>query len=326
MDLMTAVMFLVGLVAGGGGAFFFSKKGTVVGTSTDLKPVASHTVNSDETDKLKKEINAITQKHTSEKNHLEDEISSLKSLEGQLKDQLSALSDAQRKSHNNGNNVTEELQNARNLITQKEKIILDLEGSERTLSNQLSELNRQLSNSKEDIQAHIQNSDNEGKKLSMALADRDHTINELKKKISELPAISSNSTATSSFKSIGERRLLVVDDSKVVRNKLSNTLKKAGYQVELAEDGRDALNKLQADNGFDLVVTDLEMPNLDGHELITAIHTDINLKAIPVMAITGHEEITVNVVHNEGLVGVHKKPWNDEELLKKISGLSTLKA
>lgn len=326
MDLMTAVMFLIGLAAGGGGAFFFTKKGTVVDTPTTPKPVASHETSTVELEKLKKEIATLTQKHSADKKHLEDEVLNLKRLEGELKDQLSSLANSQKQSQTK--DYSEELRQAKAKIEEKERVISGLENSEKAIKEQVSQLERQLSNGKQDVQAHIQQLESESKKVSSILVDKENIIAELNRKIAELSAAQQVTPTVNSspFKSIGERRLLVVDDSKVVRNKLSNTLKKAGYQVELAEDGRDALNKLQADNNFDLVVTDLEMPNLDGHQLITEIHTNERLKTIPVMAITGHEEITLNVVHNEGLVGVHKKPWSDEELLKKISGLSLLKS
>ena len=325
MDLMTAVMFLVGLAAGGGGAFFFTKKSTVVDTPTTPKPVASHEKNTVKLDKLKKEIATLTQKHSADKKHLEEEVVQLKKLEGELKDQLSSLANAQKQPQ--VKDFSEELNQAKAKIEEKERTIANLENSEKAIKEQVSQLQKQLSNGQQDVQAHIQQLENDSKKVSSVLIDKENLIAELNRKIAELSSAQHTAPAasSSSLKAIGERRLLVVDDSKVVRNKLSNTLKKAGYQVELAEDGRDALNKLQADNNFDLVVTDLEMPNLDGHQLITEIHTNEKLKVIPVMAITGHEEITLNVVHNEGLVGVHKKPWSDEELLKKISGLSLLK-
>lgn len=322
MDLMTAVVFFVGLAAGGGGAFFFAKKGTVATEPTVPKPVTSIETNSGEVSKLKQEITNINQKHSNEKKQLEEEIASLKDLQGQLQDQLSNVKTEQVKSSGN-----EELQKAqsiinslKNEISQKEETVIALERSEQAMATQIAQLREQLENSQEDVNAHIQNSSSENTKLLATIEEKDKIIEELKSSNT-----ATGGTLANARKPNSEIKLLVVDDSKVVRKQLTNTLKKAGFIIVLAEDGRDALNKLQEDNTFDLVVTDLEMPNVNGHELIKAIHEDPNLKSIPVMAITGHEEISINVVENEGLVGVHKKPWSDEVLIKKIEGLSNLK-
>ena len=62
------------------------------------------------------------------------------------------------------------------------------------------------------------------------------------------------------------KRALTVDDSKTMRDMVSFTLKNAGFDVTEAEDGKDALNKLSGQK-FDVVITDLNMPNMNGFEL-----------------------------------------------------------
>jgi two-component system chemotaxis sensor kinase CheA len=81
------------------------------------------------------------------------------------------------------------------------------------------------------------------------------------------------------------QRLLVVDDSFATRELIRSILSSAGYDVATAVDGIDALDKLRADP-YDLVVTDVEMPRLDGFQLTQSIRTDLNKTDLPVVIIT----------------------------------------
>ncbi len=79
-------------------------------------------------------------------------------------------------------------------------------------------------------------------------------------------------------------RILVVDDDEAIRNLYSNALKSAGYQVETATDGDQALLFLEHDS-FDLMVTDLKMKRLDGDEL--ARQAKEKWPAMPILMTTG---------------------------------------
>lgn len=81
-------------------------------------------------------------------------------------------------------------------------------------------------------------------------------------------------------------RLLITDDSFTTRELLRSILQSAGYSVTTAVDGQDALDKLRADNQFDLVVSDVEMPRLDGFGLTSSIRSDPELTHIPVIIVT----------------------------------------
>jgi len=81
-------------------------------------------------------------------------------------------------------------------------------------------------------------------------------------------------------------RLLITDDSFTTRELLRSILQSAGYNVTTAVDGQDALDKLRADNQFDLVVSDVEMPRLDGFGLTSSIRSDPELTHIPVIIVT----------------------------------------
>ena len=77
---------------------------------------------------------------------------------------------------------------------------------------------------------------------------------------------------------------------------------------------------------FEVLVTDLEMPNMNGIELIAAVQGNMDTEDLPIVAITGHDELHARVHDCQGLYGIFKKPWNDRELLKRIEALAALRA
>ncbi|WP_295950838.1 response regulator [Rhodoferax sp.] len=119
---------------------------------------------------------------------------------------------------------------------------------------------------------------------------------------------------------LAHKDLLVVDDSAVARAKLRKLLEGAGYTVALANDGAQALEVL-ATGSFSVLITDLEMPNMNGFELIAAVQGNMDTEDMPIVAITGHDEMQARVHDCQGLYGIFKKPWNDRELLKRVATL-----
>jgi two-component system sensor histidine kinase and response regulator WspE len=81
------------------------------------------------------------------------------------------------------------------------------------------------------------------------------------------------------------KRVLVVDDSLTVRELEKKLLQTRGYEVEIAVDGMDAWNAARTGH-FDLVITDVDMPRMDGIEFVTLIKKDSNLKSLPVMIVS----------------------------------------
>lgn len=79
--------------------------------------------------------------------------------------------------------------------------------------------------------------------------------------------------------------ILVVDDNRMNRLKLSKNLEKNGHTVSVAEDGHEALKILGAQS-FDLVLLDLVMPGIDGFQVLEAMQNDTGLQAIPVIVIS----------------------------------------
>ncbi len=81
------------------------------------------------------------------------------------------------------------------------------------------------------------------------------------------------------------KRVLVVDDSLTVRELERKLLSNGGYEVEVAVDGMDGWNAVRTGK-FDLVVTDVDMPRMDGIELVTLIKQDPRVKSLPVMIVS----------------------------------------
>ncbi len=121
---------------------------------------------------------------------------------------------------------------------------------------------------------------------------------------------------------IENTKFLVVDDFSTMRRIVRNLLKELGFSnVQEAEDGVDALNKLRSDQ-FDFVVSDWNMPNMTGIELLRAIRGDAALKHLPVLMVTA-EAKKENIIEaaQAGASGYVVKPFTAatlDEKLKKI--------
>jgi len=81
------------------------------------------------------------------------------------------------------------------------------------------------------------------------------------------------------------KRVLVVDDSLTVRELQRKLLLNRGYEVAVAVDGMDGWNALRAED-FDLLITDIDMPRMDGIELVTLLRKDARLQSLPVMVVS----------------------------------------
>jgi two-component system chemotaxis response regulator CheY len=119
-------------------------------------------------------------------------------------------------------------------------------------------------------------------------------------------------------------KFLVVDDFSTMRRIVRNLLKEAGItNVEEAEDGQVALGKLRAAQ-FDFVVSDLNMPNMNGFELLRQIRADAQLKHLPVLLVTAEaKKEDIVTAAQIGASGYIVKPFTKatlEEKLNKILG------
>lgn len=119
------------------------------------------------------------------------------------------------------------------------------------------------------------------------------------------------------------KTIMTVDDSASVRQMVSFTLKQQGYQVVEACDGKDALQKLTGQK-VDMIVTDLNMPNLDGIGLIKGVRANPTYKFVPiVMLTTESQDSRKQEGKAAGATGWIVKPFKPEQLLavvKKVIG------
>ena len=116
-------------------------------------------------------------------------------------------------------------------------------------------------------------------------------------------------------------RILLVDDSLSVRRVVSQTLKRNGYTVTTAADGQEALDLL-SEHSFDAIITDLEMPRLNGFELTEEIRRRKTLANLPVAMLTSrasdkHAQLAIELGVNEYLT----KPLDDAKLEKFLGGV-----
>ncbi len=118
------------------------------------------------------------------------------------------------------------------------------------------------------------------------------------------------------------KKVLVVDDSLTVRELERKLIESRGYTVEIAVNGVDAWNAVRTGH-FNLVVTDVDMPRMDGIELVTLIKKDANLKALPVMIVSykDREEDRRRGLEAGADYYLTKGSFHDETLLQSVVDL-----
>ena len=119
------------------------------------------------------------------------------------------------------------------------------------------------------------------------------------------------------------KSILAVDDSKSILQMVSFTLKGAGFDVSEAENGEDALTKAKS-SSFNLVITDLNMPKMDGLTLIKELRASANYKFTPILMLTTESGDAMKAKGKElGATGWLVKPFDPDKLLevvKKVIG------
>ncbi|WP_298927219.1 chemotaxis response regulator CheY [uncultured Ramlibacter sp.] len=116
-----------------------------------------------------------------------------------------------------------------------------------------------------------------------------------------------------------DMKFLIVDDFSTMRRIVRNLLKEAGFaNADEAEDGVAALAKLRA-GSFDFVVSDINMPNMNGFELLAQIRADAALKALPVLMITAEaRKEDIVMAAQIGASGYIVKPFTKGTLEDKV--------
>ncbi|ELI7923546.1 MULTISPECIES: chemotaxis response regulator CheY [Yersinia] len=115
-------------------------------------------------------------------------------------------------------------------------------------------------------------------------------------------------------------RFLVIDDFATMRRIVRNLLQDLGFKnVDEAEDGQDALTKLRTSK-FDFVISDWNMPNLDGLQLLSEIRKDESLKTLPVLMVTAEaKKENIIAAAQAGANGYVVKPFTAATLEEKLN-------
>jgi two-component system chemotaxis response regulator CheY len=114
------------------------------------------------------------------------------------------------------------------------------------------------------------------------------------------------------------KKIMTVEDSTSLREMISFVLKEAGYDVMQAKDGQDALAQL---NGLsvDMVITDLNMPLMNGIDLTRSLRSNPTYKFIPIVFLTTESQVQKKEAAKEaGATGWIVKPFKPEQLLKVV--------
>ncbi len=113
------------------------------------------------------------------------------------------------------------------------------------------------------------------------------------------------------------KKIMTVDDSASVRQMVVMTLKNAGYEVVEASDGKDALSKLSGP--VDMIITDLNMPNMDGITLIKNVRAQSQYKFIPIVMLTTESQAEKKQEgKTAGATGWIVKPFKPDQLLAVV--------
>ena len=134
-----------------------------------------------------------------------------------------------------------------------------------------------------------------------------------------MPALPADRTPVPSLPYKTAAKILIIDDSINVRRFLALTLEKAGYRVEQAKDGQDALEKLQAGLSVQAVICDIEMPRLDGYGFLTKVKSNPALVHLPITMLTSrssdkHRQLAMSL----GATAYFSKPYNEHDLLQSL--------
>lgn len=116
-----------------------------------------------------------------------------------------------------------------------------------------------------------------------------------------------------------QKRVLIIDDSKTVRNLVAFIMKKEGFRVLSAEDGFDGLEKLYAAEQVDLIICDVNMPRMDGFTFIQNVREKDSYRDLPIIVLsTEGQERDIQTGINLGANMYMVKPAQPEKLVRNV--------
>ena len=123
---------------------------------------------------------------------------------------------------------------------------------------------------------------------------------------------------------IMSKKILIVDDSRTIRQQVSFTLTKGGFAVVEAEDGVDGIAKLGANADIAMIISDVNMPNMNGIEMVEAINAAGKNPGIPIVMLTteGSGEL-ITRAKAAGAKGWLVKPFKPDQLIAAVTKLTS---
>lgn len=120
------------------------------------------------------------------------------------------------------------------------------------------------------------------------------------------------------------KKVLVVDDSETVRQQVGMALRQAGFEVAEATDGQDGLTKIEQDRGISLVILDVNMPRMNGLEMLERVKAKADFATLPVLMLTTEgQPALVDRAKKAGAKGWVVKPFKADLLVaaaRKLAG------
>lgn len=114
------------------------------------------------------------------------------------------------------------------------------------------------------------------------------------------------------------KQILIADDSESIREILSFSLEREGYEVLVASDGLEAFQLFDG-RSIDLLLTDYHMPNMNGLELIDKVRKTENYRYIPILVLTTEQQVEIiRTAKNTGATGWLLKPFDTEKLIQTL--------
>jgi len=115
------------------------------------------------------------------------------------------------------------------------------------------------------------------------------------------------------------KKILAVDDSKTMRDMVTFTLRQAGFDVMEAADGQKALDAMNGSK-FDLIITDINMPVMDGITLIKNVRTGTSHRGVPILILTTESDDAKKAAgKSAGATGWLVKPFNPDKLVELVN-------
>ena len=115
------------------------------------------------------------------------------------------------------------------------------------------------------------------------------------------------------------KRILTIDDSKTIRDMLMLTLSDAGFEVLQAVDGQDGVDMLESER-VDVIITDINMPRMNGYEVIRHLRSDPDHKSTPILVLTTESDTEKKgLARDAGATGWMVKPFDPDQLVATVN-------